>query len=995
MPSAIQSTGRTVCVRYSRKRQGWVVGGDVATLSIWSDRYGTFRNVGAGTGWTGTDLQPFAHKAPVYCDNGTNEGLLSGSNGDGLIYVRGTGNWIPVTSNYHGEVNEGGSSLPRTAGHLLGLVDPDLDSRWFMGVLLAGGAGRGIVRSTDSGVSYTDWSTADDCNYTGLVKSSLWPVIYASADDKGGGTGGVFALVGLGSGTATRQQLDTIGSNKPSGGIPDARGFPATPEQRAILAPSPPTGSTTANIPPPRMVTTGPEAAARIAGYIFGDGNEDHLDTTLGGTALTYLANAALNTPAMKDEFLRCCAALGWTAGVQYRVPNSGNPVVLKSALTTALGAPSTANLYFRGLLDMSPSRVMVQAWLASVIETEGNAGFAPDCKIMDDARGGLFDQRIDATVAMMNLSAIGPGGSFRQSISCRVAVSNLDTYAIPLVVTGRYPGNTLAPWPESAPGAPPSGDPGDYLYCYVGTGANAGVWECVVTKDRSLGALVDADVTWRRILTFSAGDEAQCGVARQPSGPGTLPIQLYSFQYASTSNSSGTYVLTAAAGGATRNYRKGALRCMDATVTPTPTWEILGGANVNMNMYGVPYTFPHPVTFMGEAAAENGRFLGSNWGAQDADMSPDSSTIVIVGKTSPYRCDNPWVADPTTIVFQPFSQGLGVLSGGWDIALAPVDGNAIACDDDRGFYAFQDLWRHPILATAIGSDDLLGISISPNACASVEPSVVTPTTMLLGHATGVGFAASSEFTVPPTAITLAKDFSATSATNCIGFYDLLDGASALRYLGVLIGAGIVRSAAGGGTPNTTVSAFTSVAERSILARSGGGQYLWLCVPDKGIYRSTDYGATWSLWWNHAIAGEGSRWFGFLAQDHFDPDALWVTFDDGGVWRITGARTAASSAAKKVVGGDLAGTEIMGLVIVDQLWGTVTAFRAINGDGEQARVYRLANGTVSDAGSTYTGIWIEDVDEEIAEGGQLVVAGIAHGRKVAAAASGQGVLRRV
>jgi hypothetical protein len=228
-----------------------------------------------------------------------------------------------------------------------------------------------------------------------------------------------------------------------------------------------------------------------------------------------------------------------------------------------------------------------------------------------------------------------------------------------------------------------------------------------------------------------------------------------------------------------------------------------------------------------------------------------------------------------------------------------------------------------------------------------------------------------------------------------IGFYDLLDGASALRYLGVLIGAGIVRSAAGGGTPNTVVQSFTSVAERSILARDGGGQYLWLCVPDKGIYRSTDYGATWSLWWNHAIGGDSNRWFGFLAQDAHTADTLWATFDDGGVWRITGARTAASSAAKKVVGGDLTGSEIMGLITIDPLFGTVTAFRAINGDGEQARVYRLANGTVTGGGSTYTGIWIEEPDEEIAEGGQLVVAGVARGRRVAAAASGQGVLRRL
>lgn len=204
----------------------------------------------------------------------------------------------------------------------------------------------------------------------------------------------------------------------------------------------------------PRYVATAPEAAARIAGFIFGDGNPEHADGQIG-TALT-----ALDTTSwMREECVRCAGILGWTLGTHYRLPSNGNFIVNRDAIYAALGRPTgPTSFYYRALEptgSWTPTRVQIEAFLASVIETEGG-GPGPESggssKVFDDARGGDYDQRIDALVTTLNLQSLS---STRVGVSTRVPVALLDAFPLPLISAARYPGNLPANWPDNAPPNP------------------------------------------------------------------------------------------------------------------------------------------------------------------------------------------------------------------------------------------------------------------------------------------------------------------------------------------------------------------------------------------------------------------------------------------------------------------------------------------------------------------------------------------------------------
>jgi len=245
----------------------------------------------------------------------------------------------------------------------------------------------------------------------------------------------------------------------------------------------------------------------------------------------------------------------------------------------------------------------------------------------------------------------------------------------------------------------------------------------------------------------------------------------------------------------------------------------------------------------------------------------------------------------------------------------------------------------------------------------------------------------------------LQKDYVVTAgiaATDLIGFFDFPDAGANRRYLGVSQGSGILRSAAGGGTPDVIEQAFTSIANRSNLVNNGAGT-LWLCVPDLGIYRSTDYGDTWILWWNKAIADPQHRWSGHVTQDKTSLNTLWITFEDGGVWKIANAHTAAAGSgtagsvpagAAKVTGGSLpAGTERMGPIWADQADGTIWTIRHPSAAAMPAQLHYLVRGV----GST----WKQEVDIEIAEGAQLAQDITSYAGMALIPTSGQGLLRRV
>lgn len=246
----------------------------------------------------------------------------------------------------------------------------------------------------------------------------------------------------------------------------------------------------------------------------------------------------------------------------------------------------------------------------------------------------------------------------------------------------------------------------------------------------------------------------------------------------------------------------------------------------------------------------------------------------------------------------------------------------------------------------------------------------------------------------------LQKNYVATlglgAGNDLVGFYDFLDAGATVRYLAVDEVAGIIRSAAGGGTPDAVVQALATSSTRTILQTNGAGVF-WLMIPDLGIYRSTDYCATWTLWWTKAIGSQDYRWSGHIARDFNDVNTLWVTFENGGVWKVPSAHTAAvgsgtagsvPTGAAKVTGGSLPlGTERMGPICVDGADGTVWVIQHPGAVKTAARIHKLIRGT----GST----WIEEVDSEIAEGAQLAQGISAYAGQILVMTNGQGTLRRV
>lgn len=203
----------------------------------------------------------------------------------------------------------------------------------------------------------------------------------------------------------------------------------------------------------PRYVTTAEEGAARIAGYIFGDGNPEHADGPLGGTAMTALSVEAWVVPECERI---ATSLLGWSAGLQYRIASNGNFICLAAPLYSALSMPITGDFYHRALASIVPTRKQVEAFLASVIEGEASFNTVP-AKIMDENRGGEYTQRIANMVTTMNTQSLG---AFVSNIAVKCPQSLLDAFPLPLISSARYPGETPADWPDPPPAGPDTTPP-------------------------------------------------------------------------------------------------------------------------------------------------------------------------------------------------------------------------------------------------------------------------------------------------------------------------------------------------------------------------------------------------------------------------------------------------------------------------------------------------------------------------------------------------------
>lgn len=523
-----------------------------------------------------------------------------------------------------------------------------------------------------------------------------------------------------------------------------------------------------------------------------------------------------------------------------------------------------------------------------------------------------------------------------------------------------------------------------DCLFVVVGNAAGSdadrGIWRCRINADPNGGGFGAGNITWSHIYTPGTSDRINCVVAYKPNGNNSGPIYVLATYFKSSTNSSGTYALTPGAGGGTSNYRVTAVRTLNADAA-SPTFDVISGSgNVDITTYGTQH--PHIMTYIGEAAPENGRFGGTNYSTNDLGIAPNGQVVVAAGKASPWICKNPWGGTP---LWRPLSKGLGLLEGDYGVVQFPATTKSAVTDDDRGAFT----WASQALGydgpAWCASDDADGISGLDNACQGASVDYDDVSLLLARSGDGHAYRVTN-----PTNYNAASASVLTSATTgfCMGIYSW-KALSANRRIQVNHNA-IWRGA-------TQVATISSTANRCDAAFTPGGTTGWIHVPDVGIYRTTDEGATWQLWWTYAISnGTTNRFCGHVALSIITDALLYATFDAGGVWRCTDADISATGSGLSgsrpggtslIIGGDLPfGTEPISAIAVDQTTGELWACGYSNDGTAVPKLYVKPPG--SDA-------WKAMVDSEYGESCTIPQSMTANDGRLLIGTASQGTLRRM
>jgi hypothetical protein len=101
-------------------------------------------------------------------------------------------------------------------------------------------------------------------------------------------------------------------------------------------------------------------------------------------------------------------------------------------------------------------------------------------------------------------------------------------------------------------------------------------------------------------------------------------------------------------------------------------------------------------------------------------------------------------------------------------------------------------------------------------------------------------------------------------------------------------------------TQVSTACGITTVSNKRlpVVWSSVDADTLWAFDLSTGVYRSTDYGVTWSLIW--AATGDSDYYHGWIAADPSDGQVLWAVTDTG-FYKITNARSGTLVATPVVV----------------------------------------------------------------------------------------------
>lgn len=987
MPSAIEATGRTISAWHDGTT--WIIGVDVASPSEWDPASHTFRNLAAGWGWNGSTLHTAFKKSPwVGRVAGSRMIGLCGSNGSGGIMERldADDSSDLLSTTYYGQADEGGGSDPRTAGPRLGCFVGDAT---FIAVTRTAAPARGIVRQDSVGGSLTAWAFASSRNWTALYPSPTgWSAIYGTADGTVAAADGVFILTGLASGSATVTRIDDTGVNAPT--LADVRDV----------------------------------WAASVGGidyiYVVVGNNTDRgvwecaitEDPTTGGfnaaTDITWRQVFTVDDASDRPQSISGHVLSGTVRAVLGLY--DGNATATGS-YTESSGITSTYRRTHYRCLDL---RAGTPSW--EVISNAANVNVNTyDVNIREHPH----------VITLIGEPAVERGrlgGSNHQVQG--VVVAEAPNGDIECVSVGK-----TTPWICNPFDTVPVWRPFS-----LGLGALAGNYQALLAKEAGIG--------W-----MGLGDDDRGGYHVDHGSPPRFVWCLANDSSGIPGTNNATYSICAsylglydAAGGLLYGARESsgyrvAFPFGGATATGVPTFVGVGAQESTTT--GTPMTPAYPT---GVLDGDYCIVRMSNRNTTGAFDNPGSGVWTLLNnRTQGTNIETVWYgcyyetgqAEPlvdhdnlSTASCEVFA--IRGMAPGSPFDIASVD-EALAASATFTPAEATTLTPDALVVVSVASADQNALSVGGTGsftgaasgasydATGVSSAVAYKSVASPGAAGTVTFTQSINGNDPWTGVTyvfkaggsetgqnttLVKDYAtifAGSEFNCIGFFDAPDSGGQLRYYGVDAGRGIIRSAAGGGSPDTIVEAFTTNSNRSIFLRNGSGTY-WIHVPGLGIYRSTDYGASWDLWWDKSISDPQDRWSGHMTHNPAIPNTLYVTFDSGGgVWTVPNAHTASAGSgtagsvptgATRITGGSLpAGTERCGPVCVDPISGTVWVIEQPTTAQGRSAVHYLPRAS----GST----WKQEVAPEVEEGGHLsqhldVYAGLS-----VLPTSGQGVLRRV
>lgn len=988
MPSTIEATGRTLCATWSDRDDTWVIGVDVSCPSKWSRQSHIFKNYGAGGGYNqfDADLTTTLKKSPWVAETTDRAVWMAGSNDNGGIMYRLPVDdaWTNVSSNWYGLANEGGNTDPRTAGSRMGLFTGTMT---FMTAIQDSAPRRTILKQSTVGGQWAAWATVTSRNWTAIVKSPQWDVIYGSVDGTVAGVDGVYACTGLSSATATVTQFDTVGTAAPT--LADCRDvFVVTRSSVDYL-----------------YVVVGNNADRGVW-----ECKITHDPSDGGFVAATHLTWRQVFTVDNASDRPQSIAVY-YDSTLDKVMAYLG--LFVNNATATGTWSESTGvvNSYRRShyrcldLLAVSPTWEVVSNVLNVNLQTEG-----------------IDSVDHPHVISLVGESSIEKGRIGGSNHACQSI--NVNPTGTEVVTVGK-----TTPWICKNPWATtPEWRPFSY-----GLGALSGGYQATIINEKSQG--------W-----FAFNDDDRGGWFIEHGSPGRFVWCLANDQTGIPTTSNATFSIARSVLGVeistggllfgardSRGYRVqypfnppaaqdiglravGTQAEVDGTSVSVsiPSGALIGDLlllhGTTRNATGAFPSITGWTLIASRTQASNQRTALWYRYMEEGDTTVSlvaANTGNLAGTITAWSGVTPSVpldvaefdeansAAATYTVSTPIDS---VTDRAMAIVfLATSDDNALSMTTANGYTA---AYSGASYDTALGGQLAQACAYKMQTPAGdVGSPIFTETVNGNDGQVGIQIALKPIGSGLAQNAILQKDYVVTlgiAATDLIGFFDFEDAGTNLRYLGVSKGSGIIRSAAGGGTPDVIEQAFTSIADRSNLITNNSGTF-WLCVPDLGIYRSTDYCDTWTLWWDKAIADPQHRWSGHVTQDLTAVNTLWITFENGGVWKIANAHTAAAGSgtggsvptgAAKVTGGSLPlGTERMGPVFVDPADGTVWVVRHPSAAAMPAELHFLVRGT----GST----WKQEVDDEIAEGAQLAQEITSYAGMALIPTSGSGLMRRV